>query len=172
MRLEFEITTAADAHRAADIFDSIAAILGAEVSHADTPRTRTRRSKVDVAALYNALADKAGVAPIPADPVAEVAPVAEVIAESAVEIVTPAVEAAPPIADEPAPVAEVVADAPAKTRAEVESEIRTLAMPLGILWVREHGAMKYGKQKLSEVTDAQIAAIHAAVIAATAGNAA
>jgi hypothetical protein len=42
-----------------------------------------------------------------------------------------------------------------------------MCMQLGAVWVRANGSPKYGKAMLSDVTDADLSAIHAAAVVAT-----
>ncbi len=163
LEVKFYMTTAADAQQAADICDYIASILGDDVSQGNTAVTRTRRPRQPkapapvsgdtLAATYNALATAAGSPTIESQTVSE-----------------PLTETAPPAA---ATVAEEVAKVETgdavKSRDEMMAEARALQVRLGVLWVREHGSMKYGKAKLSEVTDADLASIVAAATAAVAG---
>jgi hypothetical protein len=45
-------------------------------------------------------------------------------------------------------------------------QIRPLAEDLGASWVRRHGSPKYGKAMMRDCTDAQLAEMHAAAVAA------
>jgi hypothetical protein len=56
----------------------------------------------------------------------------------------------------------------ARPRAEIEAEYRAMVVTLGAMWLRENGPPKYGKARLSGVSDAELSAIHAAAIAETA----
>jgi hypothetical protein len=53
-------------------------------------------------------------------------------------------------------------------RRQMISEIRPLALSLGVLWVREHGSMKYGKQMLRDLSTRQLAEVLASAREATA----
>ena len=175
MQVQFEITTAAEALQAADILAGIADAFGDEVSPRDTSKPRRPRRTAaattaltpaaDLAAGYNAIAAATGAATIP---VAESQP--ESAKTESAETVTrdvsadiaaaAALNAAPVVTSPPAVVTEPAAPV-SKPRAEVEAETRSLAVTLGVVWLRENVIQKYGKAKLSEVTDEQLAEIHA-----------
>jgi hypothetical protein len=70
-------------------------------------------------------------------------------------------------ADLPGPVPAATDPTPTN-RADLMNETRALILELGAVWLCAHGPMKYGKAKLSDVTDAELAAIHAKAKAAVA----
>jgi hypothetical protein len=111
-----------------------------------------------LAEAYNTLATAAGVATIPIEPDETITRVLDKDAvRAAVAAAVDSMNAAAAVA-EPMP--------SGKTRAETEAETRGAVLKLGVIWLREHGPLKYGKQKLSDVTDAELSKIHAAATSA------
>lgn len=180
MQVTFEIVTADDAMRAADVCEAIAQTLAGNVSQSDTPatsrRTRASRKAADPVASYNAIAAATGAAVIPT----ETAPAAPATEPPAAPVT--AGPATPPPAAEPVP-ADPVSDKPttpettplatglAMSRDELIAATKALAIGLGVKWVKENITEKHGgRTMLSQLTDAEIAAVHAKAQADTAAK--
>lgn len=194
MKIEFTLNTADDAAQAADILDHIAAVLSGAVAQQDTVKpARTRRTKAQIAAdaavttlteTITAALDvvDAARAAEPANPGPDVDLTAPFKAEmDALKAAAPAIvpdtaadEAAKAAAVVETPATPVVVDPPAETaapvldRATLESETRTACLTLGVVWLRENGPQKFGKQKLSDLSDAELLTTHTAAKASVA----
>jgi hypothetical protein len=51
-------------------------------------------------------------------------------------------------------------------RATMESQTRQACLMLGMVWLRENGSQKFGKQKVSDLSDAELLTTHTAASAA------
>lgn len=184
IEISFKLTTSDDAAQAAVILEFVADVLGGFVAQQDTVKpARTRRTKAQIAADAApavAGADKIGDFVVNADgikiyPALAAQDVALGMASAAPAVETPAAVAAveaPVVVETPA--APVVVDTraeettPASERATLESETRTACLTLGVVWLRENGPQKFGKQKLSDLSDAELLTTHTAAKASVA----
>ena len=168
MRLELEITTAADAVQAVAVVQAIAAAMGATIGEAlavaGTTGRRSRRADAPVTtapaaenltAAYNAIAEATGAAPIASEP-AQVTPPAAEVQQQPVATAQPESPPAPMPFD----------------RKAAEDFVKAGSIARGIMWVRENVFGPYKVQKVGELSDDQLKALQAKMEAENAAKAA
>jgi hypothetical protein len=172
MRIEFDIVTGVDAARAARVTAAVSDVWDGESVPATATRRSPKPSKVaepapvaavadprpaadlatvadpegapasDLAAQYNAIAEATGAKPLPAEKPQDAGPVDPHEEASGLESPTEP-EAAP------------------FDRAATESAVKKGCIDKGIVWVRDNVMTPYGVKKVSDLTDAQMAAVAA-----------